>query len=497
MTKKRTAVRDTIAERLSEDQLERYGEFLKDVDLHLNLSRKQHDILVSDFNDAIEYYLDNGVSFEDALSRLEPSNLGGFYAHPASTWFPLDNAAIIYPLSMRFGQMPMFRLSAYMKEEVVPQLLQMALTFTIKRFPSFATVIKAGVFWHYLDSTKKRFSIEEEKVMPLMPISSMRIQSFRVLYYQNRISIEYFHVLTDGYGGSVFLNTLVGEYLRLQGHDIPCETTVWDISETPHESEMSNEFAKADLYKGASGFMGRKALQMSGRIANVIPARVLHFEMDGKKVVEVAHAHNAKVSAFLLSRMFMAQKFATEAHSGEIRMQIPVNMRKFNGSRTMRNYSMYFSCDMTTDKIGTNADDMIPDISRQMEEKSSKEEMSKMMSTTIKLVQSVKYVPIVIKRPVVKMVYGFLGDKIFSNYLSNLGVMKTPEALHDYVEKYDFILGSSTVCRANCGLITYNDRMVFSITKSTADPTFEEKLYELLTEDGIDVEVTGSALYGR
>jgi hypothetical protein len=195
--------------------------------------------------------------------------------------------------------------------------------------------------------------------------------------------------------------------------------------------------------------------------------------------------------------MFMAQKFATEAHSGEIRMQIPVNMRKFNGSRTMRKYSMYFSCDMTTDKIGTNADDMIPDISRQMEEKSSKEEMSKMMSTTIKLVQSVKYVPIVIKRPVVKMVYGFLGDKIFSNYLSNLGVMKTPEALHEYVEKYDFILGSSTVCRANCGLITYNDRMVFSITKSTADPTFEEKLYELLTEDGIDVEVTGSALYGR
>ena len=157
MTKKRTAVRDTIAERLSEDQLERYGEFLKDVDLHLNLSRKQHDILVSDFNDAIEYYLDNGVSFEDALSRLEPSNLGGFYAHQASTWFPLDNAAIIYLLSMRFGQMPMFRLSAYMKEEVVPQLLQMALTFTIKRFPSFATVIKAGVFWHYLDSTKKRF----------------------------------------------------------------------------------------------------------------------------------------------------------------------------------------------------------------------------------------------------------------------------------------------------------------------------------------------------
>ena len=497
MPKTRTAVSSTIAERLTDDQQVQYGEFMHDIDLHLNLPKKQRDLLVGDFNDAIGYYLDSGVPFEEAISRLKPSNLGGFYAHPASTWFPLDNAAIIYPLSMRFGQMPMFRMSAYLKEDVIPEMLQMALDFTIKRFPSFATVIKAGFFWHYLDTAKKRYSIEKEKVLPLMPISSLRVQSFRVLYYENRISIEYFHVLTDGYGGSVFLNTLLGEYLRLLGHDIPTEKTVWDINETPHECEMSNEFARAQLQKGASGFMGKTALQMSGKISNIIPCRVLHFEMNSEQVLNVAHNHSCKVTAYLLSRMFMAQKHATEAVSGDIRIQVPVNMRKFNGSNTIRNYSMYFSCDLTTDKITSDGDDIIPEISRQVEERSSETEMNKMMSTTIKLVQSLKYVPMIIKRPVTKMVYGFLGDKIFSNYLSNLGVMKTPQELSDYVEKYDFILGPSTVCRSSIGLVTYNDRMILSITKSTADPTYEERLYELLRQDGIDVEVTGSALYGR
>ncbi|MEZ4627989.1 MAG: hypothetical protein R2912_07880 [Eubacteriales bacterium] len=38
----------------------------------------------------------------------------------------------------------------------------------------------------------------------------------RVRYYHNRIAVEFFHVLTDGTGGQVFLQTLVAEYLRLK-----------------------------------------------------------------------------------------------------------------------------------------------------------------------------------------------------------------------------------------------------------------------------------------
>ena len=69
---------------------------------------------------------------------------------------------------MRFGTVPMFRLSVYLKEEVVPEILQIALDFTIKRFPSFATTLKKGFFWHYLDSTKRRFTVEPEKIIQIL-----------------------------------------------------------------------------------------------------------------------------------------------------------------------------------------------------------------------------------------------------------------------------------------------------------------------------------------
>ena len=104
------------------------------------------------------------------LSDLQSATWEDFILGRRLRWFPLDSAAKIYPLSMTHGRMAVFRLSAYLKEEVIPELLQMALTFTIKRFPSFATTIKKGFFWHYLDTSKRRYSLEAETSVPCRPL---------------------------------------------------------------------------------------------------------------------------------------------------------------------------------------------------------------------------------------------------------------------------------------------------------------------------------------
>ena len=117
------------------------------------------------------------------------------------------------------------------------------------------------------------------------------------------------------------------------------------------------------------------------------------------------------------------------------------------------------------------------------------------MSTTVKLVQSVKYIPLNIKKPVVRLVYGFLGDKVNTSFLSNLGVIRLPEDMGEYVEKFDFVLGPSDICRASCALVTFKDVSVLSITKITADVCFEEKLLQLLQKDGLEVDVKGSDVY--
>ena len=147
------------------------------------------------------------------------------------------------------------------------------------------------------------------------------------------------------------------------------------------------------------------------------------------------------------------------------------------------------------DVVDVGEKKLIGEITNQLNDKASKEEMSKMVTQTKKLTNMLKYIPLSIKAPIAKIVYGFLGDKIFSNTLSNLGVINLPKEIAGEIESMDFILGTAITNRAGCSVVTVNNITTFSISKMTADPTFEEKIYELLKQEKIDVIVEGSGLY--
>ncbi len=481
-------------DRLDDLQQERFESFLADLRERTSImTHKAQSKLVGDYVQAANLLLSRGVELDEVLRRLDAKRLGGFYMYPPTEWFPLDNAAKAYPFSMKRDMMQMFRLSCYLKEFVDPELLQVALLITIQRFPSFATTVKKGFFWHYLDSTKRHFEIEQEKYLPCKSINIRRSgsQAFRLVYYHNRISVEFFHVLTDGYGGMVFLRTLVAEYLRLQGHESTRNDQVLDVTDQPNEDEVSNNFAKAELKKGISGFMGKRAVQMSGVMEMIKPYAILHFNMEAGSLKEAAHRYGCTVTCYLLAVMMMAGRRSTEGLKGDFKIQVPINMRKFNGSHTLRNYSMYFDVDMELNEIDT-FEHCIRVIKEQLRTRSSQEDMEKMMSTTIKMVSSLRYVPLVLKAPVASTFGGYLGDALFSTVLSNLGVVRMPAEISNHIEKFDFVLGPSPTFRVNCALITYGGTAVLSITKSTKDPTFEETVNELLTRDDVVYDITGS-----
>ncbi len=470
--------------------------FFADFSAHCLLRSREKYRLQSDFESAILHYIGQGMPLKEALTRLDVSNLGGFYARPPVLWFPLDDAAKIYPLSMTHGRMTLFRLSVYLKTPVVPTLLQMALNFTIKRFPSFATTLKKGFFWHYLDTAKRRYNIEEEQGIPCRPlkVSKSGSPTFRVLYYNNRISVEFFHVLTDGVGGMTFLKVLTSEYLRLTGIQIPPDESIWDINATPLNEEFENAFARIPKKGPASGFVDKTAVQMSGKLSVTKPCRILHFKLPAAELKAAAKAYNATVTAYMLARMYQAAKAATDEIEGEMSIQVPVNMRKFYPTRSLRNFSMYCGIRLPVQLDG-RMEELIPLITDQLNTKGDKEPMSEMVRAASTTVRLLKYIPLCVKYPAATLAYGFLGDTIFTTTLSNLGVVQLPPAMAQQIDCMDFILGTGINNRLSCSMITVSDTAVFSISKITADPSFEEKLYSLLSADGIAVTVEGSELY--
>lgn len=471
--------------------------FLEDYGNHIDMPKKEEKMLVEDAKKALLHLAGTGVSLDQCLERLSSRNLGGFYAHEALSWYPLDDAAKVYPLSMKFGQMPMFRLSCYLREPVVPEILQIALDFTIKRFPSFATVVKKGFFWHYLDTKKRRYPVTRESAVPCqtLKISAVGTQSFRIVYYENRISAEFFHVLTDGHGGMVFLKTLVAEYLQLLGEPKVCTEEVKDIAEPARTTELSNDFGRfCPNARKSGGFAGKAALQMSGRKAKHSPCRIVHLVYDTQKLVALAHEKEISITTLMLTLMFLSHRSATDVTDGTIQIQVPVDMRKFFASDTVRNFSMYCSIDISASKV-EDFSSVSEEIASQLKRKATFEEMSVMMSTAHKLVQSLKFIPLTVKTPVAKVIYGFLGDSRFSNTLSNIGSIRMPQEYARHILGFDFVLGTCVVSRASCSMCSFNGNTVFSISKNTKDPSFEERLVELSRNMGLDPSIWESPAY--
>ncbi|MEN6338583.1 MAG: hypothetical protein ABFD03_00505, partial [Clostridiaceae bacterium] len=207
-------------------------------------------------------------------------------------------------------------------------------------------------------------------------------------------------------------------------------------------------------------------------------------------------AKNASLTAYILALMFLAQRNATDEQAGDVAVQVPVNMRKFYPCGTLRNFSLYCGVRLPLRSI-SNLDAILPEITKQLETKASESAMKEMMSATKRMTRSLRFVPLFIKKPAARVIYGFLGDRIFSNTLSNIGVVRLPEEMTPYVDHYEIILARSTLNRASCSLVTFQNTTTLSIGKFTADPSFEESLYRLLATEGLEAVVEGSRLYER
>jgi MFS family permease len=96
-----------------------------------------------------------------------------------------------------------------------------------------------------------------------------------------------------------------------------------------------------------------------------------------------------------------------------------------------------------------------------------------------------------------QLLNGFLGEKIFTTTFSNLGVVSLPSEFSGYVESMDCCLGPQTTNRLACTAVSCGGVSTFTISKMTADRTFEERMYKLLTDDGLEVSVEGSEYYDR
>ena len=414
-------------------------------------------------------------------------------------WMPLDNAAKIYPAARSHNWTNAFRLSATLKEEVDTKVLQSALDVTIRRFPSLGTRLRKGLFWYYLQQVSHAPAIRQEMSYPLtrMTRKDLRDCALRVIVYHNRIAVEFFHSLTDGNGGVIFLKALVAEYLQQKYHlVIPAEQGVVGRLEEPSPEELEDSFLK---YAGPVSASRREnnAWHLKGTPEPDGFLNVTCFQLPVAQVLEQAHHYCVSMTTFLSAALMQAilnlqaQQIPNRRYRKYVRLLIPVNLRRLFPSKSMRNFALYTTPEVDPKLGDYSFEELCQIIQHRMALDVTPKQMSARIATNVKSEQVflLKITPLFIKNLVMKAVFLAVGERKSCLCLSNLGQVTLPKEMESYVERLDFILSSQAMSPHNCGVLSYKDTLYVNFTRNIVEPNLEREFFLVLREMGLPVEV--------
>ncbi len=410
-------------------------------------------------------------------------------------WMSLDNAAKIFPAARSRTWSNMFRVSSTLTEDIDREALKVALDVTLRRFPSIAVSIKEGMFWYYLEEISSPPDILDEKPYPLAGIKmkDLRKCAFRVIVYKNRLAVEFFHSLTDGNGGLIFVKTLTAEYLyQKYGVKVPCGNGILDRLEEPTPGELEDSFLKysgkyTTSRKDTDAYKIEGKREVDGFRTNTT------FVIDPDFVINEAKKRGVTVTVYMSAILIQASQRVQEARVANpakykpIKVFLPVNLRKMFPSETMRNFILYAMVGIDPRLGDYDFDSLCQIISAQMKQQMTEKNMAAMIRTNVasELNPFIMAVPLVLKNLIMKAIFNAVGEKKSCFSFSNLGLVNVPEEYSTYVKRMDFVLGSQAAAPYNVSALTYGGKMYLNVTRNASEPVLEREIYAVMREMGV------------
>lgn len=423
-------------------------------------------------------------------------------------WYKLDLSATVYPTLQRRDFSSVYRLSVTLKEEIDADLLQQALDQTLPRFPTYKVTIRKGLFWRYLEPNNRPgpFVLEDIK-NPCMPMhfKSNNRYLIRLYYYGRRISFEAHHCLGDGTGGMCLLQTLTAVYLGLQGHSIPPAGFVLDLNETPDPEELEDAYMRYATAKVKPPRPAAKTYRVRGTKEPFYTLNIVDGILSVKEVMTVAKKYGATITEYLNAVLLYAllQKQSNEFHLKfkPVRIAMPVNLRRFFPSKTLRNFiTMVYP--FIDPRLGEYSfEEIVAEVHNYMRYYINKKFLCGDITTNAATKHNflIRVVPLFIKDFVVRTFYTRVQDKNSSAGLTNMGALQVPEEMKPYIERFDICMGQPFSSRTNCAIISFEDILTINFASSIVEADVERYFFRKLVQDGIHVMIesnrSGSALY--
>ncbi len=311
----------------------------------------------------------------------------------------------------------------------------------------------------------------------------------RVTYLKNRLGIEMFHSISDGSGGMILLKTLAAEYYRALGEDIPCEYGVCtsDESASPEETVDSFRACYEPELEGVSR-SGRHAYQFAAH-GPFRPWHQTEFRIPLDALKSAGKAHNATITVYAAALYLDLLRTAADAEQSKkpVVLSVPINLRPFFDSQTLRNFSLYFLASVPQDKPHPTFDDILANVQTQLKEGTDKDLLRRTIHQNVSQAELPVFVkaPRQIKKCILNIGAKLYGEGLYTSTFSNLGVFRLPDALARHVRDFHAMLGESPVNHIKILSYSYNGLVSLTFSSRLAEKKMEDAIAARLRQEGL------------
>jgi NRPS condensation-like uncharacterized protein len=417
-------------------------------------------------------------------------------------WLKLDNAAKLFPAIMSGELTSVFRITVFLKKPIKFSAIKEAVEISSRRFPYFSVSLGSGLFWYYLEYNHQIPRILTEEKIPCTAFATKRKNEplYRILVKENRISVEFIHILTDGGGAFEYLKSLLYTYFRLNGNNIPSDEEII-LPESPiSEEEIEDGYKRFFRRKMPPPGKLTKAWHLPFRLDGKPRLKIIRSQITLDKLLEVARSYGVSVTEYMVSvYLFTLQMIYLEEKEkvkkqkrGVLRIEVPVNLRKIFPSKTMRNFSLFVLPEIDL-RLGVYSfDEILKIVKYQLQTGADVKQITRFLSQNVGHEKSpfVRLLPLFIKTMAISAVYKRLGSNQCSGILTNLGRVKLPEEMGNLIDAFEVVpTPPNTHVKISCAMVTFKNQLRLDFGNISRSTSFEMHFLKYLTESGIPVKV--------
>lgn len=406
-------------------------------------------------------------------------------------WRSLDNAAKLFSAASSPKDTRVFRFYCELKEEVKEEILQEALNQTIQKYPVFLSVMRKGLFWHYLEKSELRPVVREEYKEPCssLYVRDKKTLLFEVTYYKKRINFEVFHALTDGTGATEFLRELVKNYLYLiHEEDLePVELSNQYLTVKDQEDDSFSRYYDPDFPRKKKKKIRAVQIKKGGKGYEEL--QINEASMSVKELLGIAREKKVSMSVLLTAAFICAihEEMSRMQEKKPVILMVPVNLRKIFPSDSMLNFFGYIEPGYQFGGGKDSFEDVLEAVKLYFKENLSKEHMAGRMNELIAIEKHkiLKWAPLELKNRCI-CAGAKMAEQEVTAVLSNMSVVKMPEDYAQYIEKFGVYTSTN---RTELCICSFQDTLSLGFTSRYDSTNIQRNFYRILKELGASVKV--------